>query len=141
MPIAVALEIKDSSSPFSKTPMSSTSSDCSVESPTQASGPVRIAEDADAGGSTFTITNPGQFGAVSGLPIINQRNLAIMGIGGITKQPMVITDKDGADSIAIRSVVHLTLGYDHRVIDGAVADQLRVAAMKILLKNWSEDVG
>ncbi len=46
-----------------------------------------------------------------------------MGVGGITKQPMVITDKDGTDSIAIRSVVHLTLGYDHRLIDGAVADQ------------------
>jgi len=95
---------------------------------------------ADVEGSTFTITNPGQFGAVFGLPIINQPNLAIMGIGGITKQPMVITDKDGADSIAIRSVVHLTLGYDHRVIDGAVADQF-MAAVKKILENWSEDVG
>jgi len=95
---------------------------------------------ADVEGSTFTITNPGQFGAVFGLPIINQPNVAIMGIGGITKQPMVITDKDGADSIAIRSVVHLTLGYDHRVIDGAVADQF-MAAVKKILENWSEDVG
>ena len=94
----------------------------------------------DVEGSTFTITNPGQFGAVFGLPIINQPNVAIMGIGGITKQPMVITDKDGADSIAIRSVVHLTLGYDHRVIDGAVADQF-MAAVKKLLENWNEDVG
>jgi pyruvate dehydrogenase E2 component (dihydrolipoamide acetyltransferase) len=94
----------------------------------------------DVEGSTFTITNPGQFGAVFGLPIINQPNLAIMGVGGITKQPMVITDKDGADSIAIRSVVHLTLGYDHRVIDGAVADQF-MAAVKKSLENWSEDVG
>ncbi|MGA7629894.1 MAG: 2-oxoglutarate dehydrogenase, E2 component, dihydrolipoamide succinyltransferase [Terriglobales bacterium] len=94
----------------------------------------------DVEGSTFTITNPGQFGAVFGLPIINQPNLAIMGVGGITKQPMVITDKDGADSIAIRSVVHLTLGYDHRVIDGAVADQF-MAAVKKTLENWSEDVG
>ena len=59
----------------------------------------------------------------SDCPIINQPNSAIMGVGGITKQPMVITDKDGNDSIAIRSVVHLTLGYDHRLIDGAVADQ------------------
>jgi pyruvate dehydrogenase E2 component (dihydrolipoamide acetyltransferase) len=95
---------------------------------------------ADVEGSTFTITNPGQFGAVFGLPIINQPNVAIMGVGGITKQPMVITDKDGADSIAIRSVVHLTLGYDHRIIDGAVADQF-MAAVKKTLENWSEDVG
>ena len=94
----------------------------------------------DADGSTFTVTNPGQFGAVFGLPIINQPNSAIMGVGGITKQPMVITDKDGADSIAIRSVVHLTLGYDHRLIDGAVADQF-MAQVKKNLETWSEEVG
>jgi pyruvate dehydrogenase E2 component (dihydrolipoamide acetyltransferase) len=94
----------------------------------------------DVEGSTFTITNPGQFGAVFGLPIINQPNSAIMGVGGITKQPMVVTDKDGNDSIAIRSVVHLTLGYDHRLIDGAVADQF-MALVKKALENWSEDVG
>jgi 2-oxoglutarate dehydrogenase E2 component (dihydrolipoamide succinyltransferase) len=91
-------------------------------------------------GSTFTVTNPGQFGAVFGLPIINQPNSAIMGVGGITKMPLVVTDKDGADSIAIRSVVHLTLGYDHRIIDGAVADQF-MAFVKKTLENWSEDVG
>jgi pyruvate dehydrogenase E2 component (dihydrolipoamide acetyltransferase) len=95
---------------------------------------------ADVEGATFTITNPGQFGAVFGLPIINQPNVAIMGVGGITKQPMVLTDKDGNDSIAIRSVVHLTLGYDHRIIDGAVADQF-MALVKKTLENWSEDVG
>jgi pyruvate dehydrogenase E2 component (dihydrolipoamide acetyltransferase) len=94
----------------------------------------------DVEGSTFTITNPGQFGAVFGLPIINQPNSAIMGVGGITKQPMVITDKDGNDSIAIRSVVHLTLGYDHRLIDGAVADQF-MAQVKKNLETWSEEVG
>ncbi|MGB6384806.1 MAG: 2-oxoglutarate dehydrogenase, E2 component, dihydrolipoamide succinyltransferase [Terriglobales bacterium] len=94
----------------------------------------------DVEGATFTITNPGQFGAVFGLPIINQPNAAIMGVGGITKQPMVITDKDGADSIAIRSVVHLTLGYDHRIIDGAVADQF-MALVKKTLESWSEEVG
>ena len=94
----------------------------------------------DVEGSTFTITNPGQFGAVFGLPIINQPNSAIMGVGGITKQPMVVTDKDGNDSIAIRSVVHLTLGYDHRLIDGAIADQF-MALVKKTLENWSEDVG
>jgi pyruvate dehydrogenase E2 component (dihydrolipoyllysine-residue acetyltransferase) len=91
-------------------------------------------------GSTFTVTNPGQFGAVFGLPIINQPNAAIMGVGGITKMPLVITDKDGADSIAIRSVVHLTLGYDHRLVDGAVADQF-MAFVKKALENWSEDIG
>jgi 2-oxoglutarate dehydrogenase E2 component (dihydrolipoamide succinyltransferase) len=91
-------------------------------------------------GSTFTVTNPGQFGAVFGLPIINQPNSAIMGVGGITKAPVVVTDKDGNDSIAIRSLVHLTLGYDHRTIDGAVADQF-MAAVKKNLENWSEDVG
>ncbi len=91
-------------------------------------------------GSTFTITNPGQFGAVFGLPIINQPNAAILGVGGIMKTPLVVTDKDGNDSIAIRSVVHLTLGYDHRIIDGAVADQF-MALLKKTLENWSEEVG
>jgi pyruvate dehydrogenase E2 component (dihydrolipoamide acetyltransferase) len=91
-------------------------------------------------GSTFTITNPGQFGAVFGLPIINQPNSAILGVGGITKSPVVVTDEDGNDSIAIRSLVHLTLGYDHRLIDGAVADQF-MAQLKKTLENWSEEVG
>jgi pyruvate dehydrogenase E2 component (dihydrolipoamide acetyltransferase) len=91
-------------------------------------------------GSTFTITNPGQFGAVFGLPIINQPNAAIMGVGGITKSPLVVTDEDGNDSIAIRSVVHLTIGYDHRIIDGAVADQF-MAQVKKTLENWSEEIG
>ncbi len=95
---------------------------------------------ADIEGSTFTITNPGQFGAVFGLPIINQPNSAILGIGGISKQPLVLTDENGSDSIAIRSVVHLTLGYDHRLIDGAVADQF-MAYLKKVLENWSEDIG
>jgi 2-oxoglutarate dehydrogenase E2 component (dihydrolipoamide succinyltransferase) len=94
----------------------------------------------DVEGSTFTITNPGQFGAVFGLPIINQPNAAIMGVGGITKTPLVVTDADGNDSIAVRSVVNLTLGYDHRIIDGAIADQF-MAFVKKTLENWSEDVG
>jgi pyruvate dehydrogenase E2 component (dihydrolipoamide acetyltransferase) len=91
-------------------------------------------------GSTFTITNPGTFGAVFGLPIINQPNVAILGVGGIAKAPVVVTDLQGSDSIAIRSLVHLTLGYDHRVIDGAVADQF-MSLLKKTLENWSEDVG
>lgn len=91
-------------------------------------------------GSTFTITNPGQFGAVFGLPIINQPNSAILGVGGIAKAPVVVTDEEGTDSIAIRSLVHLTLGYDHRIIDGAVADQF-MALVKKTLGSWSEEVG
>jgi pyruvate dehydrogenase E2 component (dihydrolipoamide acetyltransferase) len=91
-------------------------------------------------GSTFTITNPGQFGAVFGLPIINQPNSAIMGVGGISKVPLVVTDADGNDSIAIRSVVHLTLGYDHRLVDGAVADQF-MALVKKNLESWGEEIG
>jgi 2-oxoglutarate dehydrogenase E2 component (dihydrolipoamide succinyltransferase) len=94
----------------------------------------------DVEGSTFTVTNPGQFGAVFGLPIINQPNSAIIGVGSITKQPLVITDKEGNDSIAIRSVVHLTLGYDHRLIDGAVADQF-MALVKKSLETWGEEIG
>lgn len=91
-------------------------------------------------GSTFTITNPGSLGAVFGLPIINQPNVAILGVGGIAKAPVVVTDNQGNDSIAIRSLVHLTLGYDHRVIDGAVADQF-MALVKKTLENWSEEIG
>ena len=99
----------------------------------------RLAPD-EVQGSTFTITNPGSFGAVFGLPIINQPNVAILGVGGIAKAPVVVTDNQGNDSIAIRSLVHLTLGYDHRVIDGAVADQF-MALVKKTLENWSEEVG
>ena len=91
-------------------------------------------------GSTFTVTNPGQFGAVFGLPIINQPNAAILGVGGIGKVPLVVSDAEGNDSIAIRSLVHLTLGYDHRLIDGAVADQF-MALVKKTLENWSEEIG
>ena len=90
-------------------------------------------------GGTFTITNPGIFGAKFGMPIINQPQVAIMGVGGIVKKPAVITDKDGADSIAIRSMMHLSIGYDHRIIDGAVADQFMMEVKKYL-ENWNEDI-
>ncbi|HEU5452118.1 MAG TPA: 2-oxoglutarate dehydrogenase, E2 component, dihydrolipoamide succinyltransferase [Terriglobales bacterium] len=94
----------------------------------------------DVQGGTFTITNPGQFGQMFGLPIILQPQVAIMGIGSIKKQPVVVTDKNGMDSIAIRSICHISLGYDHRVIDGAVADQfLREVAQ--YLENWDEELG
>jgi pyruvate dehydrogenase E2 component (dihydrolipoamide acetyltransferase) len=90
-------------------------------------------------GGTFTITNPGIFGAKFGMPIINQPQVAIMGVGGIEKKPVVVTDKDGSDSIAIRSMMHLSIGYDHRVIDGAVADQF-MAEVKKFLENWNEEL-
>jgi pyruvate dehydrogenase E2 component (dihydrolipoamide acetyltransferase) len=91
----------------------------------------------DVQGGTFTITNPGIFGAMFGMPIINQPQVAIMGIGAIYKTPAVVTDKDGNDSIAIRSICHLSIGYDHRIIDGAVADQFMVV-VKNYLENWNE---
>jgi 2-oxoglutarate dehydrogenase E2 component (dihydrolipoamide succinyltransferase) len=69
-------------------------------------------------GGTFTITNPGQFGAQFGIPIINQPQVAILGVGTIEKRPVVIDD-----AIGIRTMAYLTLGYDHRLVDGAVADQ------------------
>ena len=90
-------------------------------------------------GGTFTITNPGIFGAMFGLPIINQPQVAILGVGGIVKQPVVVTDQDGNDSIAIRSMMHLSIGYDHRVIDGAVADQF-MDEVKKFLQNWNEEL-
>src|SRR5271165_3583426 len=90
-------------------------------------------------GGTFTITNPGIFGAKFGMPIINQPQVAIMGVGGIVKKPVVVTDKDGNDAIAIRSMMHLSIGYDHRIIDGAVADQFMVEVKKFL-ENWNEEL-
>jgi pyruvate dehydrogenase E2 component (dihydrolipoamide acetyltransferase) len=74
-------------------------------------------------GGTFTITNPGVYGDVFGLPIINQPQVAIQGIGGIIKRPVVVTALDGTDSIAIRHMMFSSLTFDHRIIDGAVADQ------------------
>jgi 2-oxoglutarate dehydrogenase E2 component (dihydrolipoamide succinyltransferase) len=79
---------------------------------------------------TFTITNPGVFGALFGTPIINQPQVAILGIGNVEKRPVVIDD-----AIAIRPMAYLTLGYDHRVIDGAVADHF-MSNMKQALENW-----
>ncbi len=93
----------------------------------------------DVQGGTFTITNPGIFGAKFGMPIIPQPQVAIMGVGAITKKPVVVTDKDGNDSLAIRSMMHLSIGYDHRIIDGAVADQF-MSVVKNYLENWNEPI-
>jgi pyruvate dehydrogenase E2 component (dihydrolipoamide acetyltransferase) len=86
----------------------------------------------DVQNGTFTITNPGVFGSLLGTPIINQPQVAILCIGAITKRPVVIND-----AIAIRSMVYLTLTFDHRLIDGAVADQF-MAALKSNLESWDE---
>jgi pyruvate dehydrogenase E2 component (dihydrolipoamide acetyltransferase) len=83
---------------------------------------------------TFAITNPGVFGGLFGLPVINQPNVAILGLGTIEKRPVVIDD-----AIAIRSMVYLTLSYDHRVVDGAVAHQF-MAKLKHTLENWTESI-
>jgi 2-oxoglutarate dehydrogenase E2 component (dihydrolipoamide succinyltransferase) len=91
-------------------------------------------------GGTFTITNPGIFGPQFGTPIINQPQVAILGMGGMFKEPVVVTDENGNDSIAIRSIIRLTLGYDHRIIDGADADRFMVAVRKYL-EEWSEEIG
>jgi len=91
-------------------------------------------------GGTITITNPGIFGPQFGTPIILQPQVAILGMGGIFKEPVVITDEHGNDSIAIRHIIRLTLGYDHRIIDGAEADQFMVA-VRDYLEKFDEDIG
>jgi 2-oxoglutarate dehydrogenase E2 component (dihydrolipoamide succinyltransferase) len=88
----------------------------------------------DIQGGTFTITNPGIYGGLFGTPIINQPQVAILGIGGIEKRAVVI-----GDAIAIRPMCCLVLGFDHRTIDGAVADQF-MAHLKKLLQEWNQPI-
>jgi 2-oxoglutarate dehydrogenase E2 component (dihydrolipoamide succinyltransferase) len=88
----------------------------------------------DVQGGTFTITNPGIFGGLFGLPIINQPQVAILGVGGIKKRPVVVETKDG-DFIAIRSMCYFSLGFDHRLIDGAIADQFMARVKEIIEKG------
>jgi len=83
---------------------------------------------------TFSITNPGVFGGLMGLPVISQPNVAILGLGTIEKRPVVVDD-----AIAIRSMVYLTLSYDHRVVDGAIAHQF-MGKIKHFLENWTESI-
>jgi pyruvate dehydrogenase E2 component (dihydrolipoamide acetyltransferase) len=85
----------------------------------------------DVQGGTFTITNPGAFGGLFGTPIINQPQVAILGIGGVHKRPWVMESED-VDSIAIRSICILTLTFDHRLIDGAVADQFMAHVKSVI---------
>jgi 2-oxoglutarate dehydrogenase E2 component (dihydrolipoamide succinyltransferase) len=88
-------------------------------------------------GGTFTITNPGVFGSLMGAPIINQPQVAILGIGAIEKRPKVMTGADGEDTIAIRTCAYFSISFDHRIIDGAVADQF-LAYVKKTLEEYPE---
>jgi 2-oxoglutarate dehydrogenase E2 component (dihydrolipoamide succinyltransferase) len=85
-------------------------------------------------GGTFTVTNPGPYGALFGTPIINQPQVAILGVGAIHKRPVVVND-----AIAVRSMVYLSLSFDHRLIDGAQADQF-MADVKRRLESWDEKI-
>ena len=86
---------------------------------------------------TFTITNPGGYGSLMGTPIISQPQVAIMGIGAIEKRPKVIAGADGEDTIAIRTCAYFSISFDHRIIDGAVADQF-LAFVKKTIENFPE---
>jgi 2-oxoglutarate dehydrogenase E2 component (dihydrolipoamide succinyltransferase) len=87
-------------------------------------------------GGTFTITNPGQYGSIMATPIINQPQVAILDLEAVIKHPVVVTDSDGNDSIAIRPTTILGLSWDHRALDGAQAAQF-LASIKRLLEGWT----
>ncbi len=89
-------------------------------------------------GGTFTITNPGGFGAIAGTPIINQPQVGILDVEAIVKRPVVVTDPYGNDSIAIRSMMNLCLSYDHRLVDGAYAAPF-MRDVKTNLETWEEE--
>jgi len=84
----------------------------------------------DVQGGTFTITNPGVFGALFGMPIISQPQVAIVGVGAVEKRPVVLDD-----AVTIRLRAYMTIGYDHRVIDGAIADEF-MQVVKKMIENW-----
>lgn len=87
----------------------------------------------DVQGSTFSVTNPGPYGGLYGLPIINQPNVAILSTGGIHKRPVVVTDADGNDAITVRSMMLIALSFDHRLVDGATADQFMARVKQALV--------
>ena len=96
----------------------------------------------ELGGGTFTLTNTGSRGALFDTPIINQPQVAILGTGAVVKRPVVVTDADGGETIAIRSMVYLALSYDHRIVDGADAARF-LAAVKARLEEgaFEADLG
>jgi pyruvate/2-oxoglutarate dehydrogenase complex dihydrolipoamide acyltransferase (E2) component len=87
-------------------------------------------------GGTFTITNPGQYGSIMATPIINQPQVAILDLEAVVKRPVVITDTDGNDAIAIRAMTILGLSWDHRALDGVLAAQF-LASVKRHLEEWT----
>jgi pyruvate/2-oxoglutarate dehydrogenase complex dihydrolipoamide acyltransferase (E2) component len=89
----------------------------------------------EVGGGTFTITNPGAYGAVLATPIINQPQVAILDLEAVVKRPVVVTDADGRDSIAIRPMTYLCMSWDHRALDGALAAQF-LATLKRRIEDW-----
>jgi 2-oxoglutarate dehydrogenase E2 component (dihydrolipoamide succinyltransferase) len=91
-------------------------------------------------GGTFTLTNSGILGEEFGTPIINQPESAILAIGSLRKEPVVLTDEEGNDSIAIRSVQYFCLGFDHRTIDGADAGKF-MSEFKRALEGWDKEIG
>jgi pyruvate dehydrogenase E2 component (dihydrolipoamide acetyltransferase) len=91
----------------------------------------------DVVGGTFTITNPGGYGTFHGTPVISQPQAGILGTYAIVKRPWVITDDNGADAIAIRSMMNLTLTYDHRLVDGALAGRF-LRDLRERLQTWGE---
>jgi pyruvate/2-oxoglutarate dehydrogenase complex dihydrolipoamide acyltransferase (E2) component len=94
----------------------------------------RLSPDELSGG-TFTITNPGAYGAVLATPIINQPQVAILDLEAVVKRPVVVTDADGRDSIAIRPITYLCMSWDHRALDGALAAQF-LSTLKRLIEGW-----
>jgi len=93
----------------------------------------------EAQGGTFTITNPGVFGSLWGTPVINQPQVAILGVGAVEKRPIVVPDADGNDSIAIKTMCYLAITYDHRLVDGADADRFMIEVKKTLETDpWTE---
>ena len=90
-------------------------------------------------GSTFTLTNSGVFGGEFGTPILNQPESAILAIGGLRKEPVVLTDAEGNDTIAIRSMQNFCLGFDHRLIDGADAGKFMLE-FKRALETWNQEI-
>jgi len=94
----------------------------------------------EASGSTFTLTNSGVFGGEFGTPIINQPESAILAIGGLKKEPVVITDAEGSDAIAIRAMQSYCLGFDHRLIDGADGGKF-MSLFKRVLEGWDREIG
>jgi pyruvate/2-oxoglutarate dehydrogenase complex dihydrolipoamide acyltransferase (E2) component len=89
----------------------------------------------EVGGGTFTITNPGAYGAVLATPIINQPQVAILDLEAVVKRPVVVTDADGNDSIAIRPMTYLCMSWDHRALDGALAAQF-LSTLKGRIEDW-----